>query len=519
MLVNCPECHSPVFVRAAAVEQRKPQRCYACKAQLLVDPDGAVEVAVSGKLAAAPPGEAAAADVQQAASPAIARPAVPASDDAAATKVLMSPFAPASGPPAAPPPAKPPKAEAPKVEPPKAEALRVEPPKVEPPKSPSAPRPVTVITTMSALEEAERARLAALATEEAPAGPAPVTLETKPLTVPRQASLPELPVVDDDDLPYGDATEIEAEGGLAWEPSFEPPPDAAAAEPEPTAPEHTAEPEGAAQPWFTDGTLVQPVPPEVLEAALRAAPEDTAGLPSPFDPSDEQAPVPPPRFSDRPVEELFDRSGAPLTPPSLDDMPTATGVPLSSSDEEAPVVAGALLDEPPAEAALAPAPVSAFDIDLQPLEVARAATEPRDDEAPPSLASPSPTEDEEPYVIQPPGKRSGGALGWLAALVVGAGLGVAAAYTYPARPALSPLEQKLSNARDLIGTGRPADAVALLEDVLREQPDHPTALRRLAVARSLAGDTPGAERHYLRYLEVSTDEEDKRAVRALLGLE
>ncbi|MHC4832284.1 MAG: hypothetical protein ACYTFT_18370, partial [Planctomycetota bacterium] len=48
MLINCPECSSPVFVRSAAIEKSKPQRCYSCKSQLLVTDNGAVEVAVKG---------------------------------------------------------------------------------------------------------------------------------------------------------------------------------------------------------------------------------------------------------------------------------------------------------------------------------------------------------------------------------------------------------------------------------------------------------------------------------------
>lgn len=516
MLVNCPECHSPVFVRAAAVEQRKPQRCYACKAQLLVDVDGAVEVAVSGKLAAAPPGSAAedAADVEATAIVPASPLGIPRSFEAEATKVLTSPFAQESGPPeptlpaapapkprAPPSPPSPPAPPSPRAAPaakasppaaaaPPAAEAKAPAPKPDPTPAPAArppataPRPVTVVTTMAALEQAERARLAALATQEAPEGPAPVTLESaEPLTVPRQASLPDLPVTDDaDELPYGDATEVEDDAPqVPWQPSFEP----------------------------------LPEPPTAVSAAPKSeSPSDVEALPSPFDASDEGPPEPAPRFSERPVEDLFDRSGAQLTPPSLDDIPTAAGVELPLSDEQPPVVAGSLLEAPTVTPSPAPAPVSAFDIDLQPLDVAPAGESER--EPPPFRFS---TEEDEPYVHQPPSRRSGGALGWMAALVVGAGLGLGLAYTYPQRPALAPLEQKVADAAALIGSGRPAQAVSLLEDVLREQPNHPQALRRLAIAASLAGDVEAAERHYLRYLAVSADEEDKRAVRKLLGLD
>jgi len=94
MLVNCPECNSPVFVRSAAIEQRKAQRCYGCQAQLLVDDEGAVEIAVAadpdtlrekqgeGLLSATPGGPPPATPKR----PAV--PSVPASHEAQETKVL-----------------------------------------------------------------------------------------------------------------------------------------------------------------------------------------------------------------------------------------------------------------------------------------------------------------------------------------------------------------------------------------------------------------------------------------------
>lgn len=432
MLINCPECTSPVFVRAAAVEQRKPQRCYACKAQLLVDPEGGVEVAVSGQRAAALPSE----------------------------------------------PVKPPAAT---------------------PRSPgAAPRPVTAMTTLAPLEAPRHTQpdeaLEALESDATAEGPAPVSLASLPPVVPRQASLPDLPLVRDagEELPYGDAAE------------------ALDAAPEEKAP---------------------------LFAGVELS-TDTATMLSPFDRSDE-APAAPSRFDHLPVEDLFDRSGGHLTPAThddlstadltddtqvddyvleherpRDDLPTATGVPLTSSDEGPPLVQGSLLfDELLLELA--------DEGRQQPPDLAAPArTPPRAEPAPASPASAPAvaTQEEETDVVARPAKPRG-AVGWLAALALGAGLGGGALFTFPPEPERTPLEQQLQTAADLIGKGRPEDAVPVLEAALREAPDHPLALRRLAIATSLAGDGDSAERLYLRYLERSDDEDDKRQVRALLGLD
>jgi hypothetical protein len=104
MLVNCPECSSPVFVRSAAIEKRKPQRCYSCKAQLLVGEDGSVDVAVGGDEEAleakagkgltqaspdGPPPKSFAAQATAVVSPNIpAAATAPASDDADATAIV-----------------------------------------------------------------------------------------------------------------------------------------------------------------------------------------------------------------------------------------------------------------------------------------------------------------------------------------------------------------------------------------------------------------------------------------------
>ncbi len=613
MLVNCPECSSPVFVRSAAIEQRKPQRCYACKAQLLVDGDGQVEIAVSGKLAAAPPGDEHSPTVASSFDPDATRVVQPSDDELARLRELSERPTPKRAEPAraAPPPSPPaPAAPAavsgaalPVVAPPSAIADATRPLSRDPNAyAATGPRPVTMAgVSLAELERREHERLAALerqrAVERQPAvdwakeaerqralasaaevtqleGPAPVSLEgMRPLTTPPPASLPDLPLAElpraadddvtqaaapsprgaetepttpplaggpDDDLPFGDATELGEQGGLSWEPSFEP------------IPGRSAGP--AAEPWFSDGTLVQEVPADLLRAAaFRTGDHDTSALAQPaseptaraetgaFDvevadreelPEVTQAEAQP-RFADRPLEELFDRSGAQLTPPSLDDLPAASAAePItpepsapepsapepsapepsalepSAPEEEPPLVAGALIDAPAEE--LLP--------ELAPL-----------DDAPRAFANAAPehsgsrplvfvSEDEEPYTLNAP-ERRGGVIGFAAALVVGAGVGLAAAYTYPAAPAPTPLEQKLSDASALIGTGDPAAAIPLLEQVLAEAPDHDVAVRRLAIATSLTGDTDAAERHYLRYLRLARDQDDKRAVRELLGLD
>lgn len=113
----------------------------------------------------------------------------------------------------------------------------------------------------------------------------------------------------------------------------------------------------------------------------------------------------------------------------------------------------------------------------------------------------------------------GSVRGLLVAASVGLALGLAAAFGFPGTAPLSPSEQKLLDAKALIAEGQPAAALPLLEQVLAVAPDHPEALRHLAIASSLAGDTAAAERHYLRWLSVTEDEQERRAVRVVLGLD
>lgn len=475
MLVHCPACQSPVFVRSAAIEQRKPQRCYACKAQLLVDAEGSVELAGVGERSAPGP-------------------------DAPAGPAPM------------------------------------------PPRSFAAPRPVTAVTalpTTSALEGGGHPA-AATAFDRTAEGPAPVSLGSLP---PVGASSPSLPAVSSSEAPKdAPAPPFEAPREVPRHASLPDLPTFAFDDPFPFGGEVEA---------FALPAAHGEKEAALLAAAAERAPSDSDTLLSPFDISGEGA-APASRFANVPVEELFDRSGGHLTQATFDDpphtsgegLPAATGVPLEPSEEEPPLVEGALvLDDAPLELArpiasrpaMAPAPVP-------PAPNALGAVAPRPALVPGPSATPVPA----PSAAAPPGPSPGGsttvpspnaaraehttvairrppsssrgALAWVAAGGLGAALGLAALFAFPPAPERTPLEQKLAASADLLGKGRAVDAVPLLEDALQAAPDHPLALRRMGVAASLLGDGARAEQHYLRYLEVSDDDEGKREVRRLLGL-
>lgn len=126
--------------------------------------------------------------------------------------------------------------------------------------------------------------------------------------------------------------------------------------------------------------------------------------------------------------------------------------------------------------------------------------------------------DSSPYVHQP--KGGPGLVAWAGVVVVSIAAGLGAAWLLQPEPSQpTPLEELLLTSADQLEAGEHREAIDRLEAFLTEEPNNAAVQRRLAVSYALAGDRTRAEEAFLRYLEIADDEEDKAAVRTLLGLD
>jgi chemotaxis protein histidine kinase CheA len=107
--------------------------------------------------------------------------------------------------------------------------------------------------------------------------------------------------------------------------------------------------------------------------------------------------------------------------------------------------------------------------------------------------------------------------GWLAAIIMGLVVGVAAGVAVRGGLPVSPtVTEKLTRANRLVREGDAATAIPLYVDVTNLAPELPIAYRHLGVAYSLTGDAERARRAYQSYVERASDRADAAAVQALL---